>query len=340
LKKIQVIDKTIKNEQGFIVSVTAVIVACILGSFVMYFSNSISLNTTNAANSYSSSQARWSAYSGIEDAFMTLSTNGSNDMYNTYPFYGGDITINMTTIDPVNRIHQIISRGTHANSNRLFSVLIQEVSGDGPSYFEEKFEDGDDQFVYQPLGSEDGDGTYWGWTCDGDIPEDMMPQYILDGAEGCYFLGVPQVHPGEILVDDIEIYEYDNLMLSVWLAAGVDVPEVENQSIFGDEDYLQVLINDHIMEEWRGPSAPGGPMSPQVGNVTGNLTPNYQEFTWNLTEIFGEMYEDYEEDEFDFEIEVSVGDLQKYIGIDNVRLWEFEGGGGGWEIVPASFTEI
>ena len=44
--------------------------------------------------------------------------------------------------------------------------------------------------------------------------------------------------------------------------------------------------------------------------------------------------------EFDFEIEVSMADLQKYIGIDNVRLWEFEGGGGGWEIVPASFTEI
>ncbi len=46
--------KIVKNEQGFVVSVTAIIIAVIVGLMVLYFSNSISLNVTSSANNYSS----------------------------------------------------------------------------------------------------------------------------------------------------------------------------------------------------------------------------------------------------------------------------------------------
>ena len=62
----------IKNEQGFIVSVTAIVVAVVLGLIVMYFSNSISLNVTGAANNYASTQARWSAVSGVDLTLMKI----------------------------------------------------------------------------------------------------------------------------------------------------------------------------------------------------------------------------------------------------------------------------
>ncbi len=329
-----------KNEQGFIVSVTAIIIVLILGIFVLYFSSSISLNVTSATNTYSSSQARWSAYSGVEDILMKLSSTGLNDLAGTYPFYNGGIIIDTTTIDAVNQILQITSKGTHSNSNRIFSLEVQYTDGDGPFYYKETFDEGDSNFVYQPIANEDGDSTYWGFSCDGDAG--FEPTYIfLNGDGSCYFYGVPQVHPGEVLIDGIEIYEYGDLMVSVDLAAGVDVhPETGGQSIFHEGDSLQLLINDYTIEAWIGPSDPGGPLYPRVGNATRSLTPDYYEYTFNLTQIFGEIYENYEEDEFDFEIEATVGDLNKYIGFDNIRFWEFEGGGGSWEIVDGSYTEI
>ena len=66
------------NESGFIVSVIAIVVVVILGLFITYFSNSISLGITSSTNDYTNSQANWSAVSGIEYAITNM-TNGQNN---------------------------------------------------------------------------------------------------------------------------------------------------------------------------------------------------------------------------------------------------------------------
>lgn len=101
--------KMIRNEQGFIVSVTAIVIAVILGLLVLYFSNSIKLNVTSTANTYSSSQARWTAISGVEDIIVKLKSTGLDDIAGTYPYYNGNIIIDTATIDVVNKIMQITS---------------------------------------------------------------------------------------------------------------------------------------------------------------------------------------------------------------------------------------
>ena len=193
--------KVIKNEHGFIVSVTAIIIAVILGLLVMYFSNSIALNVTSSTNNYSSSQARWSAISGVEDVIMKLRTTGLEYLAGTYPFYNGDIIIDTTTIDPANQVIQITSRGTHSSSNRIFSLIIQPAVGD--TLIEEGFDDGDD-FVYEPPGVGPA-GRFWGLSCDGATPFGMLPHFVLTGADSCFFFGTKVQNNSFINFDPMDI---------------------------------------------------------------------------------------------------------------------------------------
>jgi len=317
--------KTKKNEQGFIVSVTAVIIAVILGLLVLYFSNSISLNVVSTANTYSSSQARWSAISGVEDIIMKLNATGLADIAGTYPFYNGDIIIDTTTIDPVNQIMQITSRGEHFNSNRIFSLTIQPAAND--TAIDEGFDDGDG-FDYAPEGTGPGGGRFWGLSCDGATPYGMLPHYVLTGADSCFFFGTKVQNNSFIDFDPIETEEGQDYILTLSLAAGKDMGNVSQRDDFQVGDHLEFFINDILIERWEGIT--DGPLAPTVGNSTQIITTNFEDFSFNLTQIIGAV------DSMELRIEGKTNMSVKYLGIEGLSLF----GAGGWDVLSGGYTEI
>jgi len=336
--------KIIKNEQGFIVSVTAVIIAVILGLLVLYFSNSVSLNVTSSANNYSSSQARWSAISGIEDIINKLKSTGLTDIAGTYPFYNGGIIIDTATIDPVNQVMQITSKGTHAGSNRIFSLIVQASTGDTITY--EDF-DNDDDFDYGTTGKgKSGKGTFWGLSCDDGggkagkggkgkgSDEGELPIYVLTGAEDCFFYGTKVQNNSFLEIDGLETEEDGDYILTLSLAVGVDVANVSERDDFQTGDYLEFFINDILIERWEGSGGGkgggGNPMTPQVGNAINNLTTNFEDYSFNLTQIIGPV------DEMELRIEAKTNESNKYIGIEGISLFET----GGWDIITSGYKEI
>ena len=150
-----------KNDDGFIVSVTALVVAVILGLFITYFSNSISLGITSSANDHTNSQANWAAVSGIEFAIINM-INGQNNFAGTYSFFSGTIALDTMTIDPINNLFQVTSTGTYGNSIRIFEITFQPVPND--TLLSEGFDD-DEGFEYYPAGAGPGAGRFWGMTC-------------------------------------------------------------------------------------------------------------------------------------------------------------------------------
>ncbi len=318
--------KIINNEHGFIVSVTAIIIAVILGLLVMYFSNSIAINVTSSANNYSSSQARWSAISGIEDIIIKLQTDGIYDIAGTYPFYNGNIIVDTTTIDVVNQVMQITSRGTHSSSNRIFSLNIKASAND--TLLDEGFEDGD-SLNYGPMG---GPGPHWwGLSCDNATPPGVLPNFVLTGADSCFFFGTKIQNNSFLTFDPAETEEGQEFILILSLAAGVDVGNVSNQSKFQTGDFLEFYINSILIERWEGTSAGGGqPMTPTVGNSTDNLTPNFEDHTFNITQIIGSV------DSMQLSFEGKTNTSNKYIGIEGLSLY----GSGGWDVLDGGYKEI
>jgi len=318
--------KIIKNEQGFIVSVTAIIIAVILGLLVMYFSNSILLNVTSTTNDYSSSQARWTAISGIEDIIIKLKTTGIYNVAGTYPFYNGNIIIDTTTIDVVIPVMQITSRGTHSSSNRIFSLNIKPSEND--TIIGETFDD-DDSLSYGPSGPGPGP-RYWGLSCDGAAPP-FLPNYVLTGADSCYFFG-SKIQNNSFLMPGIAGTDQEpEYILFLSLAAGVDVANVNNQSKFQTGDFLEFYVNDILIERWEGTSAGGGqPLTPRVGNSTDNLTPNFEDYEFNITQIIGIV------PTMQIRFEGNTNADAKYLGIENLSLY----GSGGWDLLDGGYVEI
>ncbi len=319
--------RIIKNEKGFIVSVTAIVIAVILGLLVMYLSNSISLNVTSSANTYSSSQARWTAISGVEDIIIKLNTSGLADIAGTYPFYNGNIIIDTTTIDVANQIMQITSRGEHFSSTRIFSLTVQYSAGD--TSMTEGFDDGD-SVSYSPNGAGPGNGRFWGLSCEG-AASPFLPTYVLTGADSCFFFGSKIQNNSNLDLDDVDTDLGEEYLLTVSLAAGKDVANVNKRSKFQTGDYINLYVNNILIERWQGTSSGGGqPMTPRVGNTANNLTTNFEDFTFNITQIIGPA------DDYEIEFEAKTNASNKYIGIEGISLF----GAGGFSIVDGGYTEI
>ena len=315
-----------KNEDGFLVSVTAIVISVILGLLVLYFSNSITLNVASTSNTYSSSQARWTAISGIEDIIIKLNSTGLEDIAGTYPFYNGDIIIDTTTIDVVNKIMLITSRGEHFRSNRIFSLTIHESNGDTVIFVD--FDD-DDDFDYGTTGKgKSGKGTFWGLSCEEGKGAGPMPVFVLTGAEDCFFFGTKIQNNSFLEFDDVDTEEDEDFILTLSLAAGVDQGNVSKQDDFQVGDYLEFFINDILIERWQGLSM--GPLTPTVGNSTQIITTNFEDFNFNLTEIIGPA------DEMELRIAAKTNKSNKYIGIEGISLFA----NGGYDIVDGGYKEI
>jgi len=319
--------KIVKNEQGFVVSVTAIIIAVIIGLMVLYFSNSISLNVTSSSNNYSGSQAQWAAVSGAEYAIMKL-FSGLDDIAGTYPFYNGNIIIDTLTTDPSNGTMQITSRGTHSSSNRIISITVRPTPAD--TLIDEGFEN-DDGFDYSPTGPGPGSGRYWGFTCDGEVPFGIIPHFVLTGADSCFFFGSKIQAGSDLTFTPMVATAGQDYMMTLSLAAGVDIGNVSKQSQFQTGDYLDIFINGTLLERWEGTSAGGGqPMTPRVGNAINALTTNFEDFTFNLTSIIGAV------DTFRLSFEAKTNMSTKYIGIEGISLV----GSGGYSVLTGGYTEI
>ncbi|MEE8340504.1 MAG: hypothetical protein V3R52_00225 [Candidatus Neomarinimicrobiota bacterium] len=311
------------NEDGFIVSVTSLIVAVILGLFIIYFSNSISLGSRTSSNDYTNSQANWAAISGIEYAMLKM-TNSQNNFADTYSFSDGTITIDTTTIDPVAGLFQVTSTGTYGNSIRIYEINFLQLPSD--TLLSEGFDD-DEGFEYEPSGAGPGNGRFWGMTCgDPDAPG-FFPEYVLTGADSCYFFGGKIQANSDLEMNEIPTDIDGNYILTVSLSAGVDVFDPASQSLFQTGDYFELYVNDSLIERWEGISGGGGnPMIPLMGNSIQNLTPAFEDFTFNVTSIIGAIAE------MEIGFQASTNTADKYIGIEGLSLY----GSGGFAAVPGS----
>lgn len=306
----------IKEEDGFAFSATSFLIAIILGLFIVYFSNTTSLGTVKTGNKFANSQANWSAVAGIETAIAFM-TSGLTNFAGTYNLGNSTITLDTLTIDPVNKIMRITSTGTYMNSIKILEINFEIAGGD--TFMTEGF-DSDDSFEYDPPGGGPGSGRYWGMTCGDDAESDFLPLYVLTGAEGCYFFGTKIQANSELEIDEVEVDESGNYILTLSLAAGVDVPDPWAQSEFQTGDYLEVYANGTIVERWEGNSAGGGqPMVPLLGAASMELTPVFTEYSLDITSAIGET------DEIEISFEAKTNTNIKYIGIDGLTLYATAG---------------
>ncbi len=299
---------SIKNEQGFVVSVTAIVIAVVLGLIVMYFSNSISLNVTGAANNYASTQARWSAVSGVDLTLMKI--NEDLDVLGTFPFYNSDIIIDTVLIDPINQIWSVTSTGTFAGgSYRILSMYMKPTSID--TSIQEDFGDEEGLNIIGQPG--EGDVRYWGISCDTSANE-YLPEYIFLNGGDCFFFGNMAQNNSTLYFEPIDVTNMLSVGLELTLAAGNDVVDPSEQNLFQNQDYLEIVINGELLERWEGPSGAQGPMSPTMGNATEDLTPMFQQFDFDLSQIYDEM------DSLDIEIIGNLNEIDKYTGVSYLSL--------------------
>ncbi len=315
-----------KNEDGFVVSVTALIVAVILGLFFTYFSNSLSLGVAGSANDYTNSQAHWAATTGIECAISNM-INGQDTFAGTYSFSNGTITLDTMTIDPIDNLFMVTSTGRYGNSIRILEITFAPLASD--TLLSENFDDGD-SLEYSPSGAGPGTGRFWGMTCgDPDAPG-FFPEYVLTGADGCYFFGSKIQANSSLEINEISVDDDGNYLITVSLAAGVDVSNPSDQSLFQTGDYFELIVNDILIERWEGTSGGGGqPMTPRLGRTNQNLTPNFEDFTFNLTNIIGAI------SDIEVEFQASTNTSIKFIGIEGLSLY----GSGGYSVVIGSYKK-
>jgi hypothetical protein len=168
-------------------------------------------------------------------------------------------------------------------------------------------------------------------TCgDPDAPG-FFPEYVLTGADGCYFFGSKIQANSALDIDEIPTDIDGNYIITVSLAAGKDVADVVVQSQFQTGDYFDLIVNDILIERWEGISGGGGnPMTPTLGNSSQNLAPAFADFSFNLTDIIGAV------SDIEIEFQASTNTADKYIGIEGLSLY----GSGGFAVVGGSHKKI
>lgn len=314
-----------KNDEGYIISVIAIIIVVILGLFVLYFSNSTKFSVTNAATNHSGSQAYWTALAGVEFSIIKM-YDELDQLEGSYPFYNGNFVIDSTLIDPVNGIIQVTTTGNHSSSIRILSIFAEPVPGE--TIIDENF-NGDDNFNFSPEG-ESGGHRYWGGSCDSTATA-YLPVYVLSGADSCFFFGSKAQLGSTIDFDLLTVDPDKDYILTVSLAAGVDVVDPLLQSKFHTGDYLEIIVNGITIERWEGISAGGSnPMTPLVGNAITDLTPSFEDYSFSLTDIIGSS------GTFFIQFEAKTNTEDKYVGIEGLNLI----GTGGYGVVDGSFIEI
>lgn len=124
----------VPKEDGFVFVVTAITVSIILGLSIVYLTNSVTLNITEASDVYSATQSYWSAISGIEYSLEEMS-DGASNISGTYTFFNSAIVIQLSDRDhsgsPLGSGQlRVICTGLHGTAKRILEVRYQVAEQD------------------------------------------------------------------------------------------------------------------------------------------------------------------------------------------------------------------
>lgn len=119
----------IKKEDGFVFVITAITISIILGLSIIYLSNSVTMNMSEASNVYSASQSYWTAISGIEYSLKKMS-DGAPNISGTYTFFNSALVIQLSDRDRSGSLLgsgqlRVISTGSHGTAKRFLEILFQ-----------------------------------------------------------------------------------------------------------------------------------------------------------------------------------------------------------------------
>lgn len=119
----------VQKEDGFVFVITAITVSIILGLSIVYLTNSVTLNITEASDVYSASQSYWTSISGIEYSLKKMS-DGAPNISGTYTFFNSAIVIQLSDRDysgsPLGSGQlRVVCTGLHGETKRILEVRYQ-----------------------------------------------------------------------------------------------------------------------------------------------------------------------------------------------------------------------
>jgi hypothetical protein len=136
----------------------------------------------------------------------------------------------------------------------------------------------------------------------------------------CYWIGKMEQNPfGMEFITIPDLGGVTNIELSVWIGVGIDVMDVDDQSRFQNGDDFEIIAsidggeNEITLELWSGP--PGfGPMSPTINATLGDLQPQFNQYFFNISDVFGSI------DSLDIQFVGNSNNENKYTGFAGIEL--------------------
>ncbi len=121
--------KSLKREDGFAFSVSAIGIVLILGLITFYLSSSVTARISIAADFLETTQSYYNALSGIEYALEEMGTDVGN-IVGTYEHGNGTVTISTSAEDFEGDSlscegRRIISTGKHGETERMMELLVE-----------------------------------------------------------------------------------------------------------------------------------------------------------------------------------------------------------------------
>ncbi len=225
IPKLSITIPRLKQEDGFVFVVTAVVVSVILGFTVLYVSNSVSMGASSASELYSSAQAHWTALSGIDFA-LEKKKNGTGGITGSFTFFNSSISLSLSSYDRFgaslnSNESRVVSTAMHGTSKRIMEVTLQKTSqsnwpslsliedSDGEFDIDEDFTLNDSLYIGEDV-EVDEDASM------GDSPGERTHLYVPSGKEvdGEFDSNFSwSVHPsGSLNLPDFSFSEYDSLI--------------------------------------------------------------------------------------------------------------------------------
>jgi hypothetical protein len=121
--------QSLKREDGFAFSVTAIGLVLILGLITFYLSSSVTARISIAADFLETTQSYYNAISGIEYALEEMGTN-INNVVGTYEHGNGTVTLSTSAEDFEGDSlscegRRIISTGNHGETERMMELVVE-----------------------------------------------------------------------------------------------------------------------------------------------------------------------------------------------------------------------
>ena len=115
------------SQAGFGFSLIALVIALVMGLTVSMVFQQVSTQSQVLADTYSASQAHWTAISGIEWGIYKAEL-GEGDVSGTYDFYNSTVTIDTSASDEngnplTTNFYRVMSEGTYGDAESRFRII-------------------------------------------------------------------------------------------------------------------------------------------------------------------------------------------------------------------------